>query len=212
MNHNFAKTNAHDKTIIISKENRILDSYTHIYNKIKSNILELLFENNNLYSLNKKRIRYYSEPNSKYIRKKIQKKRNLNIHKVCTTKKILKIRKDNENMNNSNKLRLNIKEDEKPFIINDFEKEKNQELKIKEINKNELKNTSSISNENKRCGKDFNEKINNNTDALLNINDKFNSDFININNKYPSNDISTKNNSNQNLNILNYYSNSNTNY
>ena len=207
MNNNFVNTNFHEN---ISKDKRILDSNTQLYTKIKSNILELLFENNSLYFQNKNRRKHHSESYSKF-RNKIQKKRTLNAHKVCTTKKIQKIRRDKENINTPNKLRFNTEDEKKPFLRIDFEKEKNKELKETEKNKNEIKDKYNILNENKGFNKDFIEKINNNTDAPLNKNDRANNDFMNINNNYSSNDISNMNNINQNLNIINYYSNNNTN-
>ena len=209
MNKDFPKTNNQEN---ILKKTDILESNKKLYAKIKSNILELFLENNNLYSENKIKRKNHSEQNSKYRKKNIQKILHLKDIKGTSPKKNKKDIKKKENLYDSGELDLNIKEDEKPFNLNDFE----QELKEKEINnKNKLNNKINNSNENQRFSrdsKDIIEKIINSTGCLLNNNDKSsNNDCMNNNNRYSLNDISSNNNSNQNINILNYYSNSNTN-
>ena len=177
MNNNFVNINFNEN---ISNDKRILDSNVQLYTKIKSNILELLFKNNSLFSQIKITRKNHSESNSKF-RNKMQKKRTLNAHKFCTTKKFQKIRKDKENVNDSNKLRFNTEGEKKLFLQIDFEKEKNKEFKEKEMNKNEIKDKYNILNEKNNFNKYFIEKINNNTDASLNINDNSNNDINNIN-------------------------------
>ena len=70
MNKDFPKTNNQEN---ILKKTDILESNKKLYAKIKSNILELFLENNNLYSENKIKRKNHSEQNSKYRKKNIQK-------------------------------------------------------------------------------------------------------------------------------------------
>ena len=196
-----------------SKNFQKLESKDKNFSSIKKNILELYFDNFSQNPKKKLNRRSESEPNLKYKKKNLKKTKLLQ-DEIENNKIISK----NEEENNSNELN---EEDEKPINLNNLMQEINKEQKNNEIlinNKDKINNGNIISNNNifkprlSRDSKDLIEKIIYNNGGLLNINEKSsNNDILNLNNKYSSNEISSHNNSNQNLNPLNYYSNSNTN-
>ena len=177
------------------------------YQEIKNNILELILINHMESDKNLKR-KNHSEPNSKYKRRNLKKKKGENKVKKVSQKNILKEDNDSD-------LNLNIEEDEKPINMEDLIEQQNKQfIKEKILNKNI--NSSNNLNANKRMSqdsKDFIEKIINSSGEMLNINERTSSnEILNANNIYSLKDHSSNNNnSNQNINLLNYCSNSNTN-
>ena len=181
-----------------------IDSKEQYYSKIKKNILELIIDNNNIYSKKIKR-KNHSEPKSRYRLKKFQKKIKIKDNKRVSQKNVLPQEKIDTLAPN-----LNIEEDKKP--TNNLKQTKNQQIKEKDINnKDKLNNKNIVSNQsnnngnlnlNKRISKNSNDNININSYLLNNIDKSSNNDILNA---------SSNNNSNNNLNLLNYYSNSNTN-
>ena len=183
--------------------NKHIKSKEQKYIEIKNNILELLYVNNMDSDKNLKR-KNHSEPNSKYKRKNLQKKINKDKIKKVSQKNIKKEEKNKEENNNSEELNLSIKEDEKPINMEDLIQQKN-----KELSKEKLSNKKILSNNNLNV-----EKIINTSGGLININEKALSNEVlnaNTNNIYSAKEYSSNNNSNKNINLLNYCSNSNTN-
>jgi len=164
------------------------------YAKIKTNILELILDNNALYSEEKIKRKGHSQPGSKNIKKKYQKKpKNKKAKREDSQKDIIK-----QENNESFDANLNIEKDIKKLI--------NSNERKKENNKSNNKNAIS---DNKKISKDSQDNIN------ININEKneklSNNELLNLNNqRNPSIDVSSNPNSSNNINFSNNL-NSNTN-
>ena len=162
------------------------------YAKIKTNILELILDNNALYSEEKIKRKGHSQPSPKYKKKNFKKSQKLKkVKKEDSQKNIIKQEK-----NDSFEANLNIEKDIKK-LINSNERKKD--------NKSNNKNNNNF-NDNKKISKDSQDNIN--------INDKneklSNNELLNLN-KNPSNDVSSNPNSSNNINNFSNNLNSNTN-